>query len=93
MDTLIDYLDVLVRVGMGIGLIVFAAIRAKRVGGGAWLVASLGAVNVLLVVMFRVMSHMHDVFEHAIVATRMIDAGFTTITALLVFVGCILLRS
>lgn len=91
MDTLIDWLDFLVRVGMGIGLMVFCAIRAKRAGGGAYLVASLGAINVFLSIAFRAMSSM--TFEHPpIVVARMVDAGFTLIAALLVFVGLVLLR-
>jgi hypothetical protein len=91
MDALIDWLEFLVRVGLGIGLIVFCAMRAKRAGGGAYLLASLGAINVLLSLVGRVMSHM--TFEHSpVLVFRMMDASLTGIAALLVFVGLVLLR-
>ena len=92
MDALIDWLELLVRVGMGVGLVVFCALRAKRVGWGAYLLGSLGAVNVLLTVMFRVMSHVTFESMAPFLVGRTLDAVFTTIAAVLVFVGCILLR-
>ncbi len=91
MGALIDWLEFLVRVGLGIGLVASCATNAKRVGGGAWLVASLGAINVFLSLAFRVVSFM-NLESSPIVALRITDAGFTVISALLVFVGFILLR-
>ena len=65
--------------------------NAKRVGAGAWLLGSLGAVNVVLSLLFRAISLVH--LEHAPYAMlRLTDAGFTVIAAMLSFVGLLMLR-
>jgi len=89
--TLLYWFSFLFRIACGIAFIVFCAMRAKRAGGGTWLIAAFVALNVLVAVLFRASTFV-KVDASFDLALTVIDAGSTFVSAILVFVGLVLLR-
>jgi len=90
-----SWLGFLVNMTCAGGFVLVCALRAKRIGGvGPWLVASIGAIDALLILMFRIHSLMgRDPtasfmdFERNMLLLESFDMLFTMLSAILALVG------
>ena len=93
--SLFPWLGFLVNMGAAGGFVLACVLYAKRIGGaGPWLVASVGAIDALLILMFRVNAMMgRDPsesfvdFERKMLVLDSVDAFFTMLSAILALVG------
>jgi len=92
--SIFTWLTFLVNMAVSGGFVLVCVLQAKRIGGvGPWLVASLGAVDALLILMFRVHAMMgrgtESLFEYeqTMIILESIDAFFTMLSAVLALVG------
>lgn len=90
----VSWLGFFVNMGAAGGFVLACALYAKRIGGvGPWLVASVGAIDALLILMFRVIRMMGRPsdpfvnFELRMLMLDSVDAFFTMLSAILVLVG------
>ena len=88
------WLTFLVNMAVAGGFVLVCVLQAKRIGGvGPWLVASVGVVDALLILMFRVHNMMGRgtesffEYEQTMIILECIDAFFTMLAALIALVG------
>ena len=97
--SLVSWLGFLANVGAAGGFVLVCALYAKRIGGaGPWLVASVGVIDALLMLMFRVHAMMgrdptrsFSDYEREMLVLDSIDMLMTLGSALLALVGFALL--
>ena len=93
--SLVSWFGFLANMAAAGGFTVVCALYAKRIGGvGPWLVASVGAVDVLLILMFRAHAMMgrdpessFADYERDMLLLESIDAMMTFTSAILALIG------
>jgi hypothetical protein len=97
---LFSWLSFLLDMAMCGGFVLVCALCAKRIGGfGPWLVASVGAIDALLILAYRVFSMLgrgsSSMFEmeRSLTFIQLGDAFFTVLSAIAALVGFALMMT
>jgi hypothetical protein len=97
---LFSWLSFLLDMAMCGGFVLVCALYAKRIGGfGPWLVASVGAIDALLILAYRVLSMLgrgsSSMFEieRSLMFVQLGDAFFTFLSAIAALVGFALMMT
>lgn len=77
---------------IGTGLIIIIAMNARRVGNAAWLFALLPMIWIIMPIGYVLVSAFMEHDRVGYMALGLLDASCTSLAAVLVVVGCALLR-
>ncbi len=86
----------LVHIALAAGLIAFIAMNARRVGKALWLLAALPVIHILLVGFSLVLAMIPTMNPSTVTTVFTVmdlsDAGLSAISAIVIVIGCALLR-